>query len=96
MDPVGPLSDLLPQPIVVCPQTGRSSARGAVSGCPYCGRSIAGTTDMRRHILTHTGVKPYTCSLCGARFGRNFSYRRHMKVVHKEPQPSKRHGDPIL
>ncbi|PNF19274.1 hypothetical protein B7P43_G07507, partial [Cryptotermes secundus] len=29
--------------------------------CPYCTRTFPWTSSLRRHVLTHTGQKPYKC-----------------------------------
>ena len=39
-------------------------------------------TDMSRHILTHTGDKPYICSYCNQTFNRKSSRDRHIEKFH--------------
>ncbi len=33
--------------------------------CPICQKPFTKTTYLKRHILSHSGVKPYKCDICG-------------------------------
>ena len=41
---------------------------------------------MQKHLLTHTGEKPYICQECEARFVKNTSVNIHMQT-HTEEKP---------
>lgn len=41
------------------------------------GKSFMGSGDLQRHVRSHTGEKPYTCSACGKSFTRSAMLRRH-------------------
>ncbi|XP_053630137.1 longitudinals lacking protein, isoforms H/M/V isoform X34 [Cherax quadricarinatus] len=56
--------------------------RGTILDCLVCGRSFGRLEDLRRHLRTHTGEKPYTCPLCTFRAAVMSSVYRHMRTVH--------------
>jgi len=50
--------------------------------CPKCGKSFRHVGDMRRHMVSHTGEKPFACSQCNYRSTRNDSLVRHVQLKH--------------
>ncbi|XP_045598545.1 longitudinals lacking protein, isoforms H/M/V isoform X26 [Procambarus clarkii] len=56
--------------------------RGTALDCLVCGRSFGRLEDLRRHLRTHTGEKPYTCPLCTFRAAVTSSVYRHLRTVH--------------
>lgn len=51
--------------------------------CPYCERPFPWTSSLRRHILTHTGQKPYQCVHCSLLFTTKSNCDRHLLRKHK-------------
>ena len=50
--------------------------------CPFCGRSFPWISSMKRHILTHTGQKPYKCPECPLWFTTKSNCDRHLVRKH--------------
>ncbi|KAH6915420.1 hypothetical protein BKA70DRAFT_1181255 [Coprinopsis sp. MPI-PUGE-AT-0042] len=64
--------------------------------CAHCSARFLRKNECKRHELSHTGVRPFTCHICpfpGTTFVRQDLLRRHMKRTHhmeddKENKPS--------
>ncbi|XP_047121721.1 zinc finger protein 572-like [Schistocerca piceifrons] len=52
--------------------------------CRLCPKAFGWSTDLKRHILTHTGERPFKCRSCDATFTRNFLLQKHESRVHVE------------
>ncbi|RZF39698.1 hypothetical protein LSTR_LSTR012152 [Laodelphax striatellus] len=52
--------------------------------CPFekCGKTFSRKEHMHRHYLSHTGVRPYQCSVCEKRFIRKDHMVKHERRKH--------------
>jgi len=48
--------------------------------CSLCGKILTTLGSLRIHMRSHTGEKPYTCSVCGKGFSHGSNRNRHMMV----------------
>ncbi|EAU84519.2 hypothetical protein CC1G_00038 [Coprinopsis cinerea okayama7 len=54
--------------------------------CIHCSARFLRKNECKRHELSHTGVRPFTCNICpypGTTFVRQDLLRRHMKRTHQ-------------
>lgn len=51
-------------------EEGRKLKPKASQQCPICNKVIQGAGKLPRHMRTHTGEKPYMCTICEVRFTR--------------------------
>ncbi|XP_050697781.1 longitudinals lacking protein, isoforms A/B/D/L-like isoform X5 [Eriocheir sinensis] len=52
--------------------------------CEVCGRGFRLANDLRRHLRTHTGEKPFLCPHCPYRASQKQSVNRHVRTVHAD------------
>lgn len=50
--------------------------------CHICGKDKKCRSQLARHVIIHTGERPYACDLCPARFNRSGNLKQHRKRVH--------------
>ncbi|KAG5476765.1 hypothetical protein CUR178_03950 [Leishmania enriettii] len=70
--------------------------------CPHCAKEFTGNSstsgvrsNYRRHLLTHTGERPFPCTYCHQRFTTKPNLRRHVRSLHPfQATPSARRRHP--
>ena len=55
--------------------------------CPFCPKEVQGSSkgiraNMKRHIMIHTGEKPYKCEYCDFASNQKVSVERHTIKIH--------------
>ncbi|XP_060949877.1 endothelial zinc finger protein induced by tumor necrosis factor alpha-like [Limanda limanda] len=65
--------------------------------CHICGKDKKCRSQLDRHVIIHTGERPFACGLCSARFNRSGNLQQHRKRMHGvgKPPPSEE-APPIL
>ncbi|CAL1279629.1 unnamed protein product [Larinioides sclopetarius] len=54
--------------------------------CPHCEYTAIRVSDVKRHLLTHTGEQPFECSYCGKSFSQKGNLATHM-LIHTGEKP---------
>lgn len=51
--------------------------------CKTCGHETYTRSNMKSHVRTHTGNRPFACHLCDAKFTQKNNLTRHLRARHK-------------
>lgn len=54
--------------------------------CEYCGKSFSLQYNLKKHLRSHTGERPYACNECGAKFSQSGGLRNHILSLHQPEQ----------
>lgn len=72
----------------VCNSSETSGVKKKRFSCHICQKTFGWTTDLKRHILIHTGERPFKCTMCFATFTRNFLLQKHKTKIHQCLSPT--------
>ncbi|CAL4068347.1 unnamed protein product [Meganyctiphanes norvegica] len=50
--------------------------------CPVCGKQFGQPYNLRRHLTTHTGERPYQCPHCNYAASQNVHLEKHIRRIH--------------
>ena len=54
---------------------------GADHSCSICGKSLSSASSLDRHMLVHSGERPYKCAVCGQSFTTNGNMHRWVRAA---------------
>jgi len=55
--------------------------------CHLCNKKFTRNHNLKVHLRTHDGIKPYACTICGERFTRKPDCDRHERACGDKPKP---------
>ncbi|XP_041669533.1 zinc finger protein 436-like [Cheilinus undulatus] len=64
--------------------------------CHICGKDKKCRSQLARHVIIHTGERPYACDICPARFNRSGNLQQHRKRMHGVGVEPAEEAPPIL
>ncbi|XP_055705255.1 zinc finger protein 26-like [Phlebotomus papatasi] len=54
--------------------------------CPQCFHTSKSASNLKKHIRTHTGLKPFECAECGKCYSEKYDVRIHLQLKHTKPK----------
>ncbi|CAH0602313.1 unnamed protein product [Chrysodeixis includens] len=63
--------------------------------CHTCGKTYTTKKSLEGHLRSHTGERPFKCSLCPSAFGYEAALYNHNKLVHLKPKTGRNRPPPI-
>jgi len=62
---------------------GRKTDRQTYS-CLVCGKTFGQPYNLKRHVLTHTGDRPFQCPRCDYKASQNVHLEKHIRRIHND------------
>lgn len=57
--------------------------------CTICNKTFCDKFRLKRHMMCHSGDRPFACTLCDKRFLDNSKLKYHMATTHSDARPHK-------
>jgi uncharacterized Zn-finger protein len=72
--------------IVLTKMKSRGKTKTKDYRCLECMKEFRSAYNLKKHIRTHTGEKPYVCKECGLCYSQSGGLHNHMASVHRTDQ----------
>ena len=82
-----------PSPTKLSSSSSFSERENKSNRCDVCGKRLYDAYGLRRHMLMHTGEKPFQCGVCGKTFTRHYRVKRHELKHGKRIEPTSNHSN---
>ena len=61
--------------------------------CEECGKAFITPSKLQRHSYSHSGLRPFQCTICAKSFSQGANLKTHIKNTHPEILPQAEHAD---
>lgn len=68
--------------VKIKPRRGKPVPASRIRVCRLCGRQCTSPAELKRHMMLHTGEKPFVCDVCGAAFNQGGNLKKHKLESH--------------
>lgn len=58
----------------------KGNPKSVEKGCRYCGKTFRDSHKLKKHIMDHTGERPFKCELCDSTFKERYNLSVHIKT----------------
>ena len=69
-------------------------SHGAEHSCSFCGKVCISASQLQKHILSHTGEKPFQCHICHKSFSQKSHATFHINTVHSTGEAQRKYSCP--
>ncbi|XP_029349535.1 zinc finger protein 770-like [Echeneis naucrates] len=72
--------EILSQQKETCHSTAKQQRMNSMHQCQTCSKYFPSGSKLQRHMMTHTGQRPFGCEVCGKRFRQKTHLRVHCRT----------------